>query len=75
MSWAKTKRLPIEGPEPTLGPGRSRPFPTESTREYKVRVTWARGRPMTITIDAPTKAKALMYCQNRWPDCSAEVLQ
>jgi hypothetical protein len=29
---------------------------------------------MRITIPAPSKAKALMYCRNRWPDCEVEVL-
>jgi len=75
MAWSKPKRFACEGPEPRLGPGVSRPLPTQLTRNYRVEVKRPGAPPMRITIPAPTKAKALMYCRNRWPDCEAEVVQ
>ncbi len=30
---------------------------------------------MRVTIPAPNKTKALLYCKNRWPDCTAEVIE
>lgn len=74
MSWMVPGRLPQEGPEPRLGPGISRPKPTDVTREYRVQVTRPGFRPMRVTIPAPTKAKALTYCQNRWPDATVAAL-
>ncbi len=66
-------RLPMDGPGPSLGPGLSRPMPSESTRMFTLLVTWPDRRAMRITIPAPSKGKALLYCKNRWPDCNAEV--
>jgi len=74
MSWLIPGRLPQEGPEPKLGPGISRPKPQESTREFQLEVKRPGCRPMRITLPAPTKAKAIRYCQNRWPDSTVEVL-
>lgn len=74
MSWIIPGRLPQEGPEPRLGPGVSRAKPTETTREYRVEVTRPGHRPMRVTIPAPTKAKALTYCQNRWPDSTVSLI-
>lgn len=74
MSWMVPGRLPQEGPEPRLGPGVSRAKPTETTREYRVEVKRPGHRPMRVTIPAPTKAKALTYCQNRWPDATVTAL-
>jgi len=75
MSWTKPKRYAFEGPEPKLGPGVSRPLPTQTTRNYRVEVKRPGAPAMRVTIPAPTKAKALMYCRNRWPDCVAEVIK
>ena len=70
MGWSKPIRLPSEGPEPILGPGYSRPLATEQTRKYRLLVKQP-GKPvLRITIPAPTKAKAINYCQNRWPDAT-----
>jgi len=74
MSWLIPGRLPQEGPEPKLGPGISRPRPKEVTREYRVQVTRPGCRPMRVTLPAPSKAKAITYCQNRWPDSTVEFL-
>jgi hypothetical protein len=74
MSWMVPGRLPQEGPEPRLGPGISRPRPTEATREYRLEVKRPGYRPMRVTMPAPTKAKAITYCQNRWPDSTVEFL-
>jgi hypothetical protein len=75
MGWSEAKRLPSEGPEPNLGAGISRPLPSEATRLYRLSVKQP-GKPvLRLTIPAPTKAKAIKYCQNRWPDCTVEVLQ
>lgn len=61
--------------EPNLGPGVSRPHPDESTRLFKVRVQQPKMPTMRVAIRAATKAKALLYCQNRWPDSTAEVIE
>jgi hypothetical protein len=29
---------------------------------------------MRVTIPAATRRKAILYCQNRWPNCTAEVI-
>jgi hypothetical protein len=60
--------------EPNLGPGVSRPKPDESTRLFKVHVRQPTMPAMRVTIPAPSKAKALLYCKNRWPNCTAEVI-
>jgi hypothetical protein len=74
MGWSMTTRLPCEGPEPRLGAGISRPLAKESTREYRLLVKQP-GKPvMRLTIPAPSKAKAISYCKNRWPDCTVEAL-
>lgn len=70
MSW-----LDYEAPLPILGPGKSRPKPTERVRLYRVRVTIPDKPKMTITLPAPTRRKAILYCQNRWPNCTAEVVE
>jgi hypothetical protein len=68
-------RLPQEGPEPNLGPGVSRPKPNETTREYRLEVKRPGYRPMLITLPAPTRAKAVTYCQNRWPDSTVTPIK
>ena len=75
MSWMVPNRLPQDGPEPILGAGVSRPKPNESVRNYKLEVKRPGYRAMTITIPAPSKAKAKIYCQNRWPDANVTHLQ
>jgi hypothetical protein len=61
--------------EPNLGPGISRAKPDESTRLFKLRVKQPTMPAMRVTIPAPSEAKALLYCKNRWPDCTAEVIK
>ena len=75
MSWTKPRRYDFEGPEPKLGPGTSRPKRDELTRNFRLQVKLPNAPPLLITIPAPSKAKALMYCRNRWPDCEVEVLR
>jgi len=75
MGWTPPKRLAIEGPEPILGPGLSRPKPDESTRDYRLKVKQPNKPAMRITIPAPSKSKAIRYCLNRWPDAAVEVLK
>jgi hypothetical protein len=64
-----------DGPPPVLGPGQSRPLPNQSTRLYRLRVKIPQKPVMTITLPAPTRGKAIMYCRNRWPGCEAEAIE
>ena len=74
MSWSEQKRYSFEGPAPNLGAGISRPTQSEATRLYRFSVKQP-GKPiMRLTIPAPSKAKAISYCKNRWPDCTVEAL-
>lgn len=75
MSWKQAKRYPFEGPEPRLGAGISKPKPDEATRLYKLVVRHSGKPDLRLTLPAPTKAKAIGYCQNRWPGCAVEVLE
>lgn len=61
--------------EPNLGDGISRPMPKEQTRMYRVNVKQPGMPLMRVAIPAPSKSKALTYCKNRWPDCTAEVAE
>lgn len=75
MGWSESKRLPSEGPEPYLGAGISRPKANERTRDYRLEVKQP-GKPlMRVLIPAPSKAKAILYCKNRWPDATVTPLQ
>ena len=74
MAW-QPRPLYLDEPQPALGPGLSRPLPTESTRLYRLRVKIPSMRPMTITIPAPSRGKAIRYCLNRWPGCTAETIK
>ena len=75
MGWSEPKRYWFEGPAPALGPGVSRPLSSESTREYRLLVKQPGKPAMRVVMPAPTKAKAIGYCQNRWPDCTVEVIK
>lgn len=75
MPWKMPKRYEFEGPEPVLGPGSSRPLPNERTRLFRVSVIQDDAPPMRVTIPAASRSKAIMYCKNRWPGCSAEVIE
>lgn len=57
-----------------LGPGVSRPVDGTSTRSFRVRVRLNRGAPMVVTLQAETKARALRYAQNRWPESTVELI-
>lgn len=74
MAWS-VKRLPVEGPEPRLGAGLSRPLPKEHTRTYMLQVKRPGTAVMRITVKAPNKGKALFYCQNRWPDAEIAFIK
>jgi len=63
------------GPTPIIGPGQSSPLPTESTRMFRLLVKRPGARPMRLTLPAPTRGKAIMYCKNRWPDADVEVIE
>jgi hypothetical protein len=75
MAWSMPKRYEFEGPQPKLGPGVSRPLPKERTRLYRVSVKVPGSPAMRVTIPAASRGKAIQYCQNRWPTCSAEVIE
>jgi hypothetical protein len=75
MGWSKPKRYSFEGPEPNLGAGVSRPLHNEATRKYRLEVRRNGAPPMRLTIPAPSKAKAILYCQNRWPGCTVEAIK
>jgi hypothetical protein len=75
MGWSEPKRYGFEDPEPKIGPGISRPRPTESARLFRLRVKIPSKPQMTITLPAPSRGKAILYCQNRWPGCDAEVVE
>lgn len=75
MPWSMPKRYDFEGPQPKIGPGVSRPLAKERTRLYRPSVRLPGAPPMRVTIPAATRGKAILYCQNRWPDCSAEVIE
>lgn len=68
MTW-----LHYEQPESVTGPGKSRPQINESTRLFRLRVTFPDKPPMTITLPAPSQGKAILYCKNRWPGCTVEL--
>ena len=61
--------------EPNLGDGISRPGPKEMTRLFTLKVKQPNMPVMRVTIPAPTKTKAMLYCKNRWPNCTAEVIK
>jgi hypothetical protein len=75
MDRSMATRLPCEGPEPKLGAGVSRPLASESTREFRLLVKQPGKPAMRVVMPAPTKAKAISYCKNRWPDCTVEALK
>jgi|LakMenE18May11ns_1017448.scaffolds.fasta_scaffold9697596_2 hypothetical protein len=75
MGWSEPKRYAFEDPKPKIGPGLSRPKPKESARLYRLQVKLPDNPQMIITIPAPTRGKAIMYCKNRWPGCEAEVVE
>lgn len=66
-------KLPPMPDRPKLGAGISRPMPKEKTRRFSLLVTFPKAMPMKVTITAATKAKAVMYCKNRWPDCQVKA--
>ena len=67
--------LPVDRPTPILGPGQSRPLPTDKTREYTVLVKRAGSTPMRWTVKAANPGKALLYATNRWPESKNEIIQ
>lgn len=75
MGWSMPKRYEFERPEPKLGAGVSRPLPRERTRLFRVAVKQPGAPAMRITIPAASRSKAILHCKNRWPDCSAEVIE
>ena len=52
MGWSEPKRYGFEDPEPKIGPGISRPRPTESARLFRLRVKIPSTPQMTITLPA-----------------------
>jgi hypothetical protein len=75
MAWQPRPLYDSDEHQPALGPGLSRPLPTETTRPYRLQVKIPSMRPMTITIPAPSRGRAIRYCQNRWPGCTAETIE
>lgn len=56
-----------------FGDGISRPRPKASVRPYTVIVYQPGARPMTCTMKAESKRRALQYARNRWPMAEVEV--
>ena len=75
MSWMVPGRLPQEGPEPILGAGVSRPHEHEKTKPFRVEVKRPGAQPMRVVIPAATRAKAVKYCKNRWPDATVTPIK
>lgn len=72
--WKKAKlSLLNDEPEPRLGPGLSRPFPSQAVREYTVMVQPPQGRPMKVILMAPSMGHAVKYAKNRWPAALVEA--
>ena len=54
------------------GEGISRPVPKAKTKLYNLIVYKSGSMPMTVTMRAESKAAAITYAQNRWPDAVIE---
>ena len=54
------------------GDGISRPVPKARTKLYTLIVYKSGSMPMTMTMRAESKAAAITYAQNRWPDAVIE---
>ena len=67
--------IPPGWAEPNLGPGVSRPKADERTRDFRLRVKQPDMPAMRVVMPAPTKAKAISYCKNRWPNATVEALE
>jgi hypothetical protein len=73
MTWNRSL-LPDE-PQPFLGPGISRPKPKQLTRLFSLEVQCPGTRLMHLQIPAPSKADAIRYCKNRWPDATITFIR
>jgi hypothetical protein len=56
------------------GEGISRPVPKARTKLYTLIVYKSGSRPMTMTMRAESKAAAITYAQNRWPNATVEAM-
>jgi hypothetical protein len=56
------------------GEGISRPVPKAKTKLYTLIVYKSGARPMTMTMRAESKAAAITYAQNRWPNATVEAM-
>lgn len=56
-----------------FGEGISRPRPKASVRQYTLIIYQQGARPMTCTMKAENKRRALLYARNRWPGAEVEV--
>jgi hypothetical protein len=65
----------MEGAEPYLGEGISRPLPGERTKLFNLLVTVEGTTPMRTTIRAATASKAKLYAKNRWPNSNAIIIK
>lgn len=74
MGWNERYKLSPDWPNPVLGAGLSRPHAKERTRLYRMEVRREGSPVMRVAIPAATKAKAIGYCQHRWPDCTVTAL-
>lgn len=54
------------------GDGISRPVPKSRTKLYTLIVYKSGSMPMTMTMRAESKAAAITYAQNRWPNAVIE---
>jgi hypothetical protein len=74
MGWDPRARLDEMAPQPTLGPGVSRPSSAAHARLHQMRVKCPGSAVMTVSLLAENRHCALRYAQNRWPDCSVEMI-
>ena len=65
----------MDGPQPILGDGVSRPLPGERTKLFNLLVTLKGSNPMKVSILAATAAKAKLYAKNRWPGSNAIIVK
>jgi hypothetical protein len=57
------------------GEGISRPVPKSRTKLYTLIVYKSGAMPMTMTMRAESKAAAITYAQNRWPNATVEAMR
>ncbi len=60
--------------EPNLGEGISRPSNLARAREHRLLISFARAKPMKVTLLAESPKAAIKYASNRWPGATVQPL-